>query len=162
MSNEGPGETGRAPTASRVVLKPPGSAAGFVDGAWWPRSPDLVAELPALVAVLAGRLGRAGRVTFNLTSWRPPPRRLVVDGRDVRLEGFRTQHANTLTVIGTDRRTRLTLLVIPPAADPEHAYQVLDTAAGRDNVDSPDALLHDRAASATQRWETEGGRLQRV
>lgn len=151
-----------APQASRVALKPPGSLAGFVDGAWWPRGLDLAAELPSLLAALADRLGRAGRITFNLTAWNPSPRRLSVDGDDVRLEGFRTQHANTLTVIGTDRRTRLTLLVIPPATDPVHAYQVLDAAAEQDNVDSPEALLRDRAGSATQRWETEGGRLHRV
>ncbi|MFS8102185.1 DUF5994 family protein [Lentzea alba] len=42
----------------------------FVDGAWWPRSSDLAAELPPLIAALAGRLGRATRVTFNLTAWR--------------------------------------------------------------------------------------------
>lgn len=150
------------PQASWVALKPPDSVAGFVDGAWWPRSLDLAAELPSLLAALADRLERAGRVTFNLTAWNPPARRLSVDGKDVRLEGFRTQHANTLTVIGTDRRTRLTLLVIPPATDPSHAYQVLEAAAERDNVDGPDALLRDRAGSATQRWETEGGRLQRV
>lgn len=151
-----------APQASPVALKPPGSVAGFVDGAWWPHGRDLAVELPSLLAALAGRLGRAGRVTFNLTAWHPSARRLLVDGREVRLEGFRTQHADTLTVIGPDRRTRLTLLVVPPTTDPADTRRVLDTAAGRDNADSPDALLRDRTGSATQRWETEGGRLQRV
>ncbi|WP_157984939.1 DUF5994 family protein [Lentzea terrae] len=42
----------------------------FGDGAWWPRSSDLAAELPPLIAALAGRLGRATQVTFNLTAWR--------------------------------------------------------------------------------------------
>ena len=35
----------------RLRLKPRGPVTGFVDGGWWPRSRDLAAELPALLAV---------------------------------------------------------------------------------------------------------------
>jgi hypothetical protein len=58
-----------APTAEehalRLRLKPKGPTTGYVDGAWWPRSADLVGELPELFAVLAVRLRsqRAGTVT---------------------------------------------------------------------------------------------------
>ena len=91
---------------SRRSVKPAGSPAGSVDGAWWPRTADLAAELPDLLAALAGRLGLAERATFSLTAWDPPARRLTVGGRVVRLEGFRSQHPDTLTVIGDAATTR--------------------------------------------------------
>jgi len=51
-----------------MKLKPKAPATGYVDGAWWPRSRNLSAELPALQAVLAVRLGRIRRVSDNLTT----------------------------------------------------------------------------------------------
>ncbi|HEY0452486.1 DUF5994 family protein [Actinophytocola sp.] len=35
---------------------------GFVDGAWWPRSRDVSAELPTLLPALAVRLGQPQRM----------------------------------------------------------------------------------------------------
>nr|WP_269770356.1 MULTISPECIES: DUF5994 family protein [Mycobacterium] len=46
----------------RSRLKPKAHQSGYVDGAWWPRSDDLSAELPDLLAVLSVRLGRIDRV----------------------------------------------------------------------------------------------------
>ena len=146
---------------SRLSVKPAGSPAGFVDGAWWPRTADLAAELPDLLAALTGRLGLAERVTYNLTAWDPPGRRLIVEGRAVRPEGFRSQHPDTLTVIGAGGRRRLTLLTVPPGTEAAIAGQVLRTASEPGNVESPEALLGaDGMASARQRWEAEGGRLR--
>ncbi|MBE1494075.1 hypothetical protein H4696_001175 [Amycolatopsis lexingtonensis] len=146
---------------SRLSVKPAGSPAGFVDGAWWPRTPDLAAELPDLLAALAGRLGDAERVTYNLTAWEPPGRRLTIGGRLVRLEGFRSQHPATLTVIGPGGRRRLTLLTVPPGTEAGIAGQVLRTASEPGNVETPEALLGaDGMAFARQRWEAEGGRLR--
>ncbi|HUQ56340.1 DUF5994 family protein [Lentzea sp.] len=48
-------------------LRPKALTTGYVDGAWWPRSPDLTAGLPALLAVPAVRLGEISRVSYNLT-----------------------------------------------------------------------------------------------
>jgi hypothetical protein len=53
----------------RLRLKPRGPVTGFVDGGWWPRSRGLPAELPALVAVLAVRLGPVESVSYNLDEW---------------------------------------------------------------------------------------------
>jgi len=50
-------------TEPRLRLKPAAPAMGHVDGAWWPRTRDLTAELPALLAAVAARLGRIDRVT---------------------------------------------------------------------------------------------------
>jgi hypothetical protein len=148
----------------RLKLKPQAPATGYVDGAWWPQSRDLSTELPALLAVLENRLGGVQRVSYNLTTWDAAPRRLDVDGRQIRLGGFHAQHAHTVDVIGASG-ARLTLLVLPPGADPDAAHRTLITASRRDNVDSIDHLLATTAApeqaaggdSAMERWEVEGG-----
>ncbi|MGK4593176.1 DUF5994 family protein [Amycolatopsis sp. w19] len=126
---------------ARLRLKPKAPATGYVDGAWWPASRDLATELPFLLVVLAVQLERIERVTYNLTAWPPAPRRLVVESGKVRLEGFRSQHTDTLTVIGTAGRRRLTLLVIPPETEPDLAHHLLMTAAHRDSVGDIETLL---------------------
>src|SRR5437763_893887 len=76
----------------RLRLKPKGPVTGYVDGGWWPRSRDLVAELPELAAVLSVRLGPVQRIAFPMDAWGPTPAgRVEIDGRRVRLEGFRSQ-----------------------------------------------------------------------
>jgi hypothetical protein len=144
--------------APRLRLKPDTPVTGWVDGAWWPHSLDLTAELPPLLPALTARLGRIERVTYHLAAWPPASRRLRSGDEhgDVRLEGFRSQHAATLTVIGNGARRRLTLLVIPPGADPDLAHRALMTAARRGNVDTVDTLL---AALDEDTAEVEGGRI---
>ena len=128
----------------RLRLKPEAPITGYVDGAWWPRSRDLSAELPALLAALTVRLARIERVSYHLTTWSPARRRLNLDGRIIRLDGFRSQHTDIVTVIGATDRPRLTLLVVPPETDPNLAHQIMTTAAHRDNVDTADTLLATR------------------
>jgi len=61
--------------APRLRLKPEAPTTGYVDGAWWPHSRDLTAELPTLLPALTDRLGRIEHVTYSLTTWPPAPRR---------------------------------------------------------------------------------------
>jgi hypothetical protein len=126
--------------AARLRLKPEALTTGYVDGAWWPRTRNLSAELPALLAVLAARPGRIERVSYELTAWRPHGRRLLIGGEVVRFEGFRSQRPGTVTVIGKGRQ-RLTLLVVPPDTDPAEAWRTLAAASQPGNVDSVDELL---------------------
>jgi hypothetical protein len=149
----------------RLKLKPKAPATGSVDGAWWPRSTDLSTELPALLAVLAIRLGGVERVSYNLSTWDAVPRRLDINGRQLRLGGFHAQHAHTVDVIGTNG-ARLTLLVLPPATDPVAAHRTLITASRRDNVDSIDHLFTATTeperpagndAAGVEQWEVDGG-----
>ncbi|HET9140393.1 DUF5994 family protein [Actinophytocola sp.] len=152
----------------RLKLKPQAPTTGDVDGAWWPRSWDLSAELPALLSVLGVRLGRIGRVSYNLTTWTVADRRVDVDGHQVRLGGFHAQHPHTIDVIASNG-TRLTLLVLPPATDAATAHSIMMIAARRNNVDSIEDLLTPLAAEpaapagdrpddrSVQRWEVDGG-----
>src|SRR5689334_10073927 len=67
----------RAPDdAVRLRMDPVPSRTTVIDGAWWPRSTDAVAELPALVEALAGLRGRITHILMNSGEWDlPHPRR---------------------------------------------------------------------------------------
>ena len=123
----------------RLSLKPEAPTTGFVDGAWWPASRDLAAELPAMAAAVTSRLGPVEAVSYNIDAWDATPRRVDVGGAVVRMAGYHTQARDTVDVRGA--RHRLTLLVVPPETDPRTADTAL-TAAGRaGNTDGVDALL---------------------
>lgn len=132
----------------RLSLKPAGPTPenrGFVDGAWWPHSRDLVAELPTLLAALAVRLGEIQRMAYNLDEWEPTGRRLDTGGHRVRLGGFHSQSTNTIDVTGSGGR-RVTLLVVPPETMAANATAMSLAAADGHNVDSATTLLARRAS----------------
>jgi hypothetical protein len=160
----------------RLTLKPAGAAKGFFDGGWWPLSWEPVAEFSALVVALPVGLGPVERIGFNLTSWGTAPRRLVVQDRMVRLEGFRSTNPNAVTVIGP-HLDRLTLLVVPPGAPADAAQRALMMVAAGANVDDatrifaasgvlrsgsapeiPDSRQIDHRAEDS--WDTDGGRVR--
>jgi hypothetical protein len=123
----------------RLSLKPDSDPTGFVDGAWWPASRDLAAEIPSLVAALGDRAGAVERVSYNIDAWDAVPRKVRVDGKVVRVGGFRSQSAATVKVLG-ERRT-LTLLVVPPETEEQAARHILATASENGNTDGVDALM---------------------
>ena len=124
----------------RLRLKPKGPRSGFVDGAWWPRSDDLAAELPDLLAVLSVRLGRIDRVMYNLDEWAKASAKLATGGRRVRLDGYRRQPTHTVEVLGLNRN-RIALLVVPPNADPDQAHATLMAGAAPGDDSTVDSLL---------------------
>jgi hypothetical protein len=132
-------------------LRPEAPTTGYVDGAWWPRSRDLLAELPALLKELAVRLAGIHRVSYHLGEWDVAPSRVTLDGDRLRLSGFRSQPARTVDLIAADR-SRITLLVIPPDADDAGADRTMALAAAPDNVDTVAELLAARIPN--QRVET--------
>ncbi|MFI6096415.1 DUF5994 family protein [Lentzea sp. NPDC051213] len=146
----------------RLRLRPKALTKGYVDGAWWPRSRDLAAELPALLAVLAVRLGEIPRVSYNLTEWDTAPRQIAADGVRIRLNGFWSRPAHTVDLISANRH-RLTLLLVPPDTDPSAAHHTMMRAAQRENADTVEDLFREgvRAAaeSTVDAWEAEGGRI---
>jgi hypothetical protein len=121
-------------------LKPKAPISGHVDGAWWPRSDDLLSELPDLLAVLSVRLGAVDRVMYHLSEWPPMPARLHTGGRAVRLDGFTRQPAHTIEVLGLGRE-RVLLLVVPPHTDPDMAHDTMMTAAAPNNVSTVNDML---------------------
>lgn len=142
MSSEpSPSSTGTSVAESaRLSLKPDGSPTGSVDGAWWPGSRDLAAELPAVTAEVSTRLGPVERVVFNVDAWDAAPRKIRIEGGTVRMASFHSLDFDTVQLIGA--RRRLILLVVPPDTDETTARSVLAAAGEVGNTDSVHTLLH--------------------
>jgi Family of unknown function (DUF5994) len=103
------------PSIPRLLLESTGSRRTLLDGAWWPRSTDPVAELPGLVLAIDKLRGPVTRLVLAATGWDSRPLRLGVAGRVRRLGYFASQPVSLLTAIcGTDR---IDLLVVPPRTD---------------------------------------------
>lgn len=126
--------------ALRLTLKPQATAMGMIDGGWWPRSRDSLAEFPAMIAGIQWRLGRPDRVAYNSDAWTEAPRHMVVDGHAVRLEGFRSLDEHTVLVSGHDVH-RMTLLVIPPESAGRTAVEALARAADPANTEQATEIL---------------------
>ncbi|TDC50933.1 hypothetical protein E1212_13390 [Jiangella ureilytica] len=88
-----------------------------LDGAWWPRSRELAAELPALLTALQERDVVVARVAYGPDSWEPAGRKTRVAGRVIALGWFRTIDPHSVSVTSLDGRDRLDLLVVPPDDD---------------------------------------------
>ncbi len=163
---------GRHPTppehTPRLRLKPKAPHTGYVDGAWWPHSDDLTAELPDLLAVLSVRFGPIDRVLYKLNDWAEAPAELATGGHAVRLDGYRLQPPNTVEVLGLNR-SRIVLLVVPPHTDPDRAHATMMAAAAPDDDSTVDGLLmislRDREsrtqrAAAQERWDSGSGTVR--
>lgn len=164
------------PSSPRLRLQPDLSARTPLDGGWWPRSADPVAELPGLILAIEGRHGPITQVMLGTADWGAGrPRRLRVDGpagsRVVRLGWFETMPAGLLTA--TAKAGRTDLLTVPPHTGEPAARAAMGQAAQARNRTGAPALL---AAMTTARppastpagttpdnvqlstWEWEGGR----
>lgn len=124
----------------RLRLKPKAPPTGYVDGGWWPRSDDLLKELPDLLAVLSVRLGAITRVMYNPGEWAKAGPRLLTGRRAVQLEGHGLQPVSTLEVLGINRET-IMLLVVPPQTDPDNAHETMMNAARPNNASTVEDLL---------------------
>ncbi|MFD4628369.1 DUF5994 family protein [Streptomyces sp. NPDC058284] len=115
------------PPAARVALRSP-TGRGLLDGAWWPRSRDLTAELPALADVLDPLWGRITRIAVNPMLWPVVPRKVTLHGHVLRIGWFTPEldpHKVLLLSYGTGRWD---LLVIPPETDPASATRLMAAA----------------------------------
>ena len=75
------------------------------------------AQDDALLDVLWTACRNVTRVSYNLEFWDAAPRRIEVEGRVVRLGGFRRQSPLLLSLVDTWGREHIDLLVIPPQTD---------------------------------------------
>lgn len=144
---------------ARLSLKPTESTSGYVDGAWWPRSSDLVAQIPALVAELADRWGAVDRVSYDIEAWAPAARRVTAGGRQIRLDGFRGRRPSDAVHVMAAYRPVRTLLVVPPTTEPHRAAETLRRAGTSGNQETIGDLLAQAQSddSDLNRWDTEGG-----
>jgi Family of unknown function (DUF5994) len=128
------------PSIPRLRMESTGSRRTLLDGAWWPRTTDPVAELPGLVLAIDKLRGPVTRLVLAAAGWDPRPRRLGVDGRVLRLGYFASQPVSLLTAIcGNDR---IDLLVVPPDTGGGTADAAMILAATTNNlVHARDILL---------------------
>ncbi|UQX01864.1 DUF5994 family protein [Streptomyces sp. RerS4] len=158
--------TSLAPLLSaRLALTPKTTLAGLLDGAWWPRSRDLTAELPPLVDALEGHYGRITRVTVNPTRWPVVPHKVPVAGHTVHVGWFTEQDPDKMILLSYTVG-RCDLLVIPPETEPTAAARLMAAAAIPGSVLAAGALMSDEAATGRRMrdarsgegaWETDGG-----
>ncbi|GLZ55953.1 hypothetical protein Acsp07_55700 [Actinomycetospora sp. NBRC 106378] len=126
-----------------------GNDNGYVDGAWWPRTRDLAAELPALLAAVGARVGPVERVAFGLADRDAVGvRRLAGPEGRIPVEGFRSIEASTLWLVVRGRgRSRIGLMVIPAATDEERGDELLEAAGRGGERRSPSEVLAGAGAS---------------
>ncbi|MER5822489.1 DUF5994 family protein [Streptomyces mirabilis] len=158
------------PPLLRLQLAPPGTASALIDGAWWPRSRDLTAELPALTSVLDRLWGRITHVTVNPTFWPVIPRKVPVQGHVVKVGWFKAEQDPHKLLLLSYTAGRWDLLVIPPETDAVTAARLMTTAAdpvrsltASDLIQEAELFriaAEDEAAWDSARetvWDSEGG-----
>ncbi|MGE0217693.1 DUF5994 family protein [Mycolicibacterium sp.] len=124
----------------RLRLKRKAPTTGYVDGAWWPHSDDLTAELPDLLAVLSVRLGDISRLVYHRAEWKSPPRKVHVGNQLIRLDGYDRQPDNTVGVVDL-RGGSIVLLVVPPNTSEQDAHAIMMAASTPDDASRIESLL---------------------
>jgi hypothetical protein len=154
-------ETIGTPTPLRLRLDPSGPIEPYLDGAWWPRSHELPAELSALLAALSADLGPIALVGYHRDAWEPAADRLDLAGHPIHLVGFGSPNPPTLIVIA-DTGRRVTLRVLAPEIDGASAAEVM-AAVTRHTVEQNTAGPDNNASAAESRSLDElAARLSRL
>ncbi|WP_228554733.1 DUF5994 family protein [Catenulispora pinisilvae] len=133
------GDACGAPLLPRLVLEPTLAQTGTFDGAWWPRSRHVLAELPDLITALTAHLGRIVRIGLDIEAWDDVPRSVTVDGQVIRISWFPGRDRTISVSLGF--QNHFLLLVVPPATGVGTARTAMAEAAGRDNHASAADLL---------------------
>ncbi|MGI5376912.1 DUF5994 family protein [Streptomyces sp. CA-251387] len=118
-----------SPTDARLRLAaqtPYVRQARRIDGAWWPRSYDLTAELPGLLSGLPPAWGQITSVVVNGGRWTASPGRVLIANQVVRLRRTNVPQAADTVCLLAPGRGRWDLLVVPPDAAESEAGQLMD------------------------------------
>ncbi len=118
-----------ADDASRLTLTPDDQCVGNLGGAWWPRSNDLVAELPALLTALTERLGSVERVVYDPAGWAAAPGQVVAGDQTVTLDAYPYESLHKLYLYGLDGASTV-LRVVPPGTDDAEARTLMADPSG--------------------------------
>jgi hypothetical protein len=121
---------------------------GVLDGAWWPSSRDIGAELPALLSALTEHLGPLSRVGLDASAWEGLPTRIVIDDRVVHVDSFPVGDATVLITRGEN--DLFSLLVVPPDTPPEVARAAMDQAVRAGNPSTAEQILIDTRGGRTR------------
>jgi hypothetical protein len=157
--------TTNVPSASsspRLVLARVRADRAVLDGGWWPRSWDPLAELPGLVEALSDRYGIIRQLMLNSITWDSRFRRLAVGDQVVRAGWFASVDPAVL-IATTDRGQQVDLLVVPPSTAAGVAEKAMAQAADPGNRLRAQAILSDPPVAPVSdeqpAWDNEGGRV---
>jgi hypothetical protein len=139
------------PSDPRLLLAKARAGQAVLDGGWWPRSWDPVAELPGLVRALSKRYGRIRSLMLNSGAWDGHFRRLAVGADPVRVAWFASLDA-ALVIAVAEHGEQIDLLVVPPSASTAAAELAMTTAADPTNLLHAPAIL----AAGTTELSTAG------
>ncbi|MFI1094195.1 DUF5994 family protein [Streptomyces sp. NPDC020917] len=153
----------------RLSLAPAGSAPSRIDGAWWPYSRDLAAELPALVDELDLTWDRITHITVNPTYWPVIPHKVQGNGHVVRVGWFKEEQDPHQLMLLSYRAGRWDLLVIPPETPPATAAWLMTVAADPLRTTTGSQLMAEAAQRTAEEaqdtpeavWDSEGGHAAR-
>ncbi|NGO42028.1 DUF5994 family protein [Streptomyces ureilyticus] len=123
-----------SPPLLRLRLAPRSGMPRRIDGVWWPRSYDLLVELPRLLAGLPQAWGHISSVTVNGATWSVTPGRMLVFNQVVRLRRSTTMSAPDTVCLLAPSRGRWDLLVVPPDTPPDTAEPLMAAATGDDTI----------------------------
>ncbi|MFF4505416.1 DUF5994 family protein [Streptomyces sp. NPDC001401] len=129
------------PGTAVVRLETTHDRQGVLDGAWWPRSRNIAAELPALITALTEHLGPITRVGLDAGAWEELPTRMTIGDRVVRIDSFAVGDDTVLVTRGD--QDHFSLLVVPPHAAPDAARAAMAEAVRADNVTQAGQILID-------------------
>lgn len=129
------------PGCALLRLETTESREGVLDGAWWPRSRDIVAELPALLSAVTEHLGPVSRVGLDTAAWQGLPTRIVVDDRVVHIDSFPVGDGTVMITRGG--QDLFSLMVVPPNTTPEAAQAAMARAVRADNITAAEQILID-------------------
>lgn len=123
--------------ALRLRSEPSGE--GAFDGAWWPRSRNIHAELPRLIGVLSPYLGPVDRIGLDADAWDGLGEPLYVEGRRIQIDWFPVGEDTVL--VGRGVLGNYALLAIPPEADVDEAYAAMTMATRISSRDAGQQIL---------------------
>ena len=159
------------PSTPRLRLEATGARRTLLDGGWWPRSTDPVAELPGLVLAIDALHGPITELVLSAGGWDSHPRRLGVNGRVLRLGYFSSQPPSLLTAFCANG-DRVDLLVVAPNTASGTADTAMVMGATSGNLVHAQHIIPTISTttpgssvgvdSAEQVWDTEGGQSPRA
>jgi hypothetical protein len=139
----GQGATYQQVVPGTILLRPQvaGRRQGALDGAWWPRSRDIGAQLGGLVRALAAHIGPVSRVGLDRDAWDGVPEHLFIDHRIVHVDWFPL--GDDTVLFTREDRVLVALLVVPPHATRDQAQQAMTQALDLDNLVEAEQILVD-------------------
>ncbi|GHD19360.1 hypothetical protein GCM10010313_50410 [Streptomyces violarus] len=133
------------PGTAVVRLETTHERQGVLDGAWWPRSRDIAAELPGLVSALTEYLGPITRVGLDARAWEGLPTRMTIDDRVVHIDSFAAGDDTVLITRG--EQDLFSLLVVPSHATPDAARAAMAEAVRAGSVMRAERILLDTGSA---------------